>query len=87
MHNKGNFEERLFLNLNNANKEEALKYLIKGAKLGDTESKISLATHYCMGIGMPKNLAKADSLIYSCNFPKPILKIELKENRKKFNSK
>ncbi len=76
--NKG-FEEKLFLNLNKKEKNEALYYLKKGVSLNDEKCKIILAKSYKRGYGVPKNDKKADSLIRSLNWPKVLIERALKK--------
>lgn len=73
------FEEKLFLNLDDRSKKEALHYLNKGVTLKDDECIIILAKNYKHGYGVLKNAKKADSLIRSLNWHKALTDDELKK--------
>ncbi|CAA7389953.1 sel1 repeat family protein [Chryseobacterium fistulae] len=62
MNNNNDFNINYLATLNKKEKTEALKYLEKGAKLNDIDCMSMLAEIYRNGIGVEKDVRKADKL-------------------------
>ncbi|UIR55059.1 hypothetical protein LZQ00_12295 [Sphingobacterium sp. SRCM116780] len=62
INNNNDFDINALLRLNEKDKSTALKYLKKGALLNDIESILMLAEIYRNGIGVEKDVKKADEL-------------------------
>lgn len=60
--NKGQFQNKLLLNLSKADREFAIFYLIKGSSLNDSRCNKNLSELYLNGWGVERNEQKADSL-------------------------
>lgn len=76
IYNKGIYTSNLFKNLNSQQKEFALYYLQKGHEKGDISATVELARIYRYGIGIEKDIKKAESLEEIIRKDNPYYEIE-----------